>query len=163
MAPGSRAASAAILAVMATPSVYRFWIRGWLGLLLLAMLNGTVRATVLAPRWGEETARRIATLVLLVALTAYVSWWNRRHPIPSDHQAWMVGLAWVVMTVGFEFGFGRVVAGLSWSAMVADYDVTAGRTWVLVPLWTAIAPEVVRRLQSRADHVLVDPPGRRDR
>lgn len=133
---------------MTTSSVYRFWPPGWLGLLLLAMLNGTLRARVLQPRLGEETARRLATAVLLAALSGYVRWLHRRHPIPTARQAWMVGLAWVVMTLGFEFGFGRLVARVSWSKLLADYNVLAGRIWVLVPAWTAVAPEVMRRWHS---------------
>lgn len=129
-------------------AVYRVWVPGWLGLLLLALLNGTLRATVLGPRLGEETARRVATVVLLAALTGYVRGLQRRHPIPDAGQAWIIGLSWVVMTLGFEFGFGRLVAGLTWSELRADYDVSAGRIWVLVPLWTAAAPEVMRRLTS---------------
>jgi hypothetical protein len=31
------------------------------------------------------------------------------------------------MTLTFEFGIGRLVEGLSWSTMLADYDVTRGR------------------------------------
>ena len=56
------------------------------------------------------------------------------------------GMSWVVMTLGFEFGSGRLVGKLAWSELLADYDVRAGRIWVLVPLWTAVAPEVMRRL-----------------
>ena len=131
---------------MRSPTAYRIWLPSWLGLLLLAVLNGTVRGTVLQRRLGEETARRVATVVLLAALTAYVRRLQRRHPIPDAKHAWIVGLSWVVMTLGFEFGFGRLVAGLAWSELLADYDVRAGRIWVLVPLWTAVAPEVMRRL-----------------
>ena len=69
-----------------------------------------------------------------------------RHPIPDAKHAWVVGMSWAVMTLGFEFGFGRLVAKLAWSELLADYDVRAGRLWVLVPLRTAVAPEVMRRL-----------------
>ncbi|WP_345414812.1 hypothetical protein [Actinomycetospora chlora] len=130
---------------MTSPSVPRPWLAGWFGLLLIALLNGTVRATVLQPRLGEDTARRVATAVLLAAVTVYVRRLQRRYPLPDAEQAWTVGLAWMVMTLGFEFGIGRLVARQTWSELVADYDVTAGRTWVLVPLWIAAAPAVMRR------------------
>jgi hypothetical protein len=52
------------------------------------------------------------------------------------------------MTLTFEFGWGGLVEGLSWPTMLADYDLTAGRIWVLVPIWTAMAPAVVRRIQA---------------
>ena len=62
-------------------------------------------------------------------MTGYVRRLQRRHPIPDAEQAWIIGLSWVVVTLGFEFGFGRLVAGLTWSELLADYDVSAGRIW----------------------------------
>jgi hypothetical protein len=52
------------------------------------------------------------------------------------------------MTLTFEFAWGRLVEGLSWATMLADYDVTASRIWLLVPIWTALAPVVVHRVQA---------------
>lgn len=120
----------------------------WFGMLALALVNGTLRAVVTQPLLGETAARALATVFLLAALTGYVWWLHRRRPIPTARQAWAIGLAWVAMTLAFEFGWGRAVEGLSWPAMLADYDVTAGRIWVLVPVWTALAPVVVRRAQA---------------
>jgi hypothetical protein len=90
-------------------------------------------------------------VILLVALTAYVWWLHRRRPIPTERQACAIGLAWVAMTLTFEFGWGGLVEGLSWASMLADYDITAGRIWVLVPIWTVLAPPVVRRTQAAPD------------
>jgi hypothetical protein len=123
------------------------WIAGWTGMLALALANGTLRALVVQPAIGEEAARRVATAVLLGALTGYVWWLHRRRPIPTAGQAWAVGLTWTGLTLAFEFGWGGLVEGLPLSTMLADYDVTAGRIWVLVPIWTAAVPAVVRRLQ----------------
>jgi hypothetical protein len=129
--------------------VWRMWLTGWLGMVAIAVLNGTLRGLVTQPLLGEEIARRVATIILLLLLTGYVWWLHRRHPIPTAAQAWGIGLTWVAMTLTFEFGFGGLVEGLSWSTMLADYDITNGRIWILVPIWTALVPTVVRRLQAR--------------
>jgi hypothetical protein len=129
-------------------SVWTAWLLGWFGMLVLALLNGTFRALFTQPLLGETAARVLATVLLLAALTAYVWWLHLRRPIPSARQAWAIGSAWVAMTLTFEFGWGRLGEGLSWSTMFADYDVTAGRIWVLVPLWTAVLPAVVRQFQA---------------
>lgn len=123
------------------------WLAGWTGMLVLALANGTVRALVVQPLVGEEAARRLATVVLLGALTGLVWWLHGRCPIPTAGRAWAVGLTWAALTLAFEFGWGGLVEGLPPATMLADYDVTAGRIWVLVPLWTAAAPAVVRRLR----------------
>lgn len=123
------------------------WLLGWFGMVVLALLNGTLRALVTQPWLGEEVARRLATVVLLSVLTAYVWLLHRRYPLPSARSAWAVGLAWAAMTLTFEFGFGGLVEGLSWTTMLADYDVTRGRIWVLVPLWTTAVVAVVHARQ----------------
>ena len=130
--------------------VWRPWLTGWCGMAVLALLNGTLRALVLQPAFGEAVARGLATGVLLSILTGYVWWLHRRHPIGSAGTSWAVGVSWVALTLTFEFGFGGLVEGLSWSTMLADYDITNGRIWVLVPIWMTMAPAVVRSLQARA-------------
>ena len=124
-------------------SAWRFWLLGWLGMAGLALLNGTFRALVTQPWLGEEVARRVATIMLLVVLAAYVAWLHRRCPLASAGFAWKVGLAWAGMTLAFEFGFGRFVEGLSWATMLADYDLSRGRIWLLVPIVTAVLPRIV--------------------
>ncbi len=54
----------------------------------------------------------------------------------------------LVMTIAFEFLFGRLVSGCSWNDLLHDYNLCAGRVWVLVLIWTAIAPYVFYRLRS---------------
>jgi hypothetical protein len=124
------------------------WSTGWLGMLAIAITNGALRNVITQPFLGEEVARRFATALLLVAIALYVWWFERRHPISSARRAWQVGLAWTALTLTFEFGLG-LATGLSWTEMLADYDLTEGRIWVLVPLFIAVAPNLVRRLRLR--------------
>ncbi|WP_214401446.1 hypothetical protein [Pseudonocardia lacus] len=130
---------------------------GWSALLVVALLNGTLRQLVTQPLLGEQAARRLATLLLLVVLTSWAWWLHHRWPIRGPGAAWAIGGVWVALTLGFEVGFGRLVEGLSWSAVFADYDLTAGRIWVLVPLWMLVLPSVVRLLQVETRY----PVGRR--
>lgn len=109
-----------------THDFWTSWLKGWLGVLAMAIANGAVRNVVTQPLWGEEVARRFATVLLVVAIGFYVRWFERRHPLPSARQAWQVGVAWTAMTLTFEFGVG-LATGLSWSTMLADYDFAAGR------------------------------------
>jgi len=51
----------------------------------------------------------------------------------------------VTTTLAFELGWGRFVEHLAWSTMLADYDLTAGRIRVLVPIGILVAPALARR------------------
>lgn len=116
----------------------------WLAILVLASLNGAVRDLVVAPRIGDTAARAISTLVLcgLVLLVTWVSIrWIGPH---SARQALAIGALWLVLTLAFEVGAGRLT-GKSWSVVLADYDLLRGRIWVLVPIVTFLAPLWVGR------------------
>ena len=82
-------------------------------------------------------------LVLLAATAPFVGSLDRR----SSSRLLSIGLLWLSLTLAFEFGFGRL-SGLSWEAMLADYDVAGGRFWPLVLLTTLLAPWLVARARS---------------
>jgi hypothetical protein len=131
--------------------VWRTWGPAWLGMLALAFANGTVRVAGYQPLVGETAARQIATAVLIALLGGYVWLLQRRVPLPDASTAYAVGGLWALLTLGFEFGFGHYVAGTAWSELLADYDLSRGRIWVLVPIATVLAPAVVHAVQARRD------------
>ena len=129
--------------------IWRVWGPAWLGMLALAFANGTARAVGYQPVVGETAARQIATGTLLGLLGGYVWVVHRRAPLPDTATATAVGGVWALLTLGFEFGFGHYVVGTSWADLLADYDVSRGRIWVLIPIATAAAPALVRAAQTR--------------
>ncbi|MFR9803935.1 hypothetical protein ACL02T_16780 [Pseudonocardia sp. RS010] len=129
--------------------LWRFWLTGWVGLAALAFANGTLRAMVYQDLVGETAARQIATGVLLVVIGIYVTVLHHRRPLPDTPTALAVGAAWAAMTLAFEFGVGHYVLGTPWQTLLADYDLTQGRLWVLVPIATLLAPALVRSQQQR--------------
>jgi hypothetical protein len=48
-----------------------------------------------------------------------------------------------------------LVDGDSWSALLENYDVSAGKVWSLVPTAMAVGPELARR--AAAGHVTYTP------
>ncbi|WP_347350769.1 hypothetical protein [Intrasporangium sp.] len=125
------------------------WTAAWTGGAVLAVANGTVRELVLVPWLGATGARQVSTLALVLLLAGYIWWLCRRLPLPTVRVALRVGVLWVVLTLGFEFGLGHYVQGKPWATLLADYDLSAGRIWLLVPLWTLVAPAVTTWLQGR--------------
>jgi hypothetical protein len=104
----------------------------WLLLFVAMFANGAARVVVLQPRLGEDRARQVASLSG-VGLVLLVSWLLVRvSPGATATQLLSVGVAWLMATVAFELLFGHFVSGLSWSALLADYDVTRGRLWSLI-------------------------------
>jgi hypothetical protein len=119
-------------------------------MVFIAVANGAIREAWLTPRLGELQSRQISTLLLLVFFALYIWFVVRLWPIGSSRQALTIGLAWLALTLLFEFALGRVVSGVSWREMFAEYDLTAGRLWVLIPLWVAMAPYVFYQLRRNS-------------
>ena len=128
---------------------WRPWVAAWIGGAALAVANGGVRDLGLRRVMDEVSARQVSTLTLLILLTAYMWLLHRRWPIAQEGTAFAIGLTWVAMTLVFEFGLGHYVEGKTWATLLEDYDLTAGHIWVAVPLWVAVCPAAVRRLQAR--------------
>jgi hypothetical protein len=119
----------------------------WLGLLLIAVLNGALREAVLIPVGGERSGHVVSTLMLCAAIAAAVYLtipWIRPE---RAAEAFLIGLAWLTLTLAFELGFGRA-RGRPWAELLADYDILHGRIWVLVLIVTALAPLVAARARS---------------
>lgn len=112
----------------------------WLGILIGANLNGALRELVLRQALEPNAAHAVSTLLLCV-LILLVARLSIRWISPSEAgTAWRVGFLWLVLTLAFEFLAGRYLFGNSWERILSEYDVTAGRLWILVPIVTLIAP-----------------------
>lgn len=111
----------------------------WLLIAAVMFANGALRALVLQPRLGEGLARQVATGlgVLIVFGLAFLFVARLEAPAPGD--LLRVGALWLGLTLAFEFGLGYAT-GLSWEAMLADYDIMRGRLWPLIPLSALVAP-----------------------
>jgi hypothetical protein len=128
-----------------------FWMLAfftWLGFALVAVAGGIFRVVWLEPRMGENPANLLETLGLVVVLGSMV-WIAVPWLCPRQEGSAIktLGLFWAGLTIAFEFGFGHFVDGADWSALLANYDITAGRLWILVPLTMGVGPWLVRRMK----------------
>lgn len=114
----------------------------WLGLLALAVANGAVREAFLTPRVGGAAGHGISTVLLSVGILA-MGWLSIPWIGPQSVQdAWLVGIIWVFLTIAFEFLGGHFLFGRPWNLLMADYNILAGRIWVMVLIVSLITPVV---------------------
>jgi len=123
----------------------------WCLLVVVAILNGGAREKWITPRAGEHAANAISCLTgstaIFIVTLALIGWIGPT----SARDAVTVGALWLLMTVAFEFGFGRYVMGKPWSALLADYNILKGRLWPLVLITTTLAPVAAARLRALFD------------
>jgi hypothetical protein len=80
---------------------------------------------------------------MILIFAAYFYGLNKRWPITSEKQALTIGTIWLILTILFEFVFGHYVMGHTWSHLLHDYNIFAGRLWSLVLLWNFIGPYII--------------------
>lgn len=120
----------------------------WLLFIPLGILNGVVREKVLNPVVGAQVALPLSGVTLgalIVAVTTLL--------IPlagglTPSRCRLIGGIWLVLTVFFEFFFGRVVMGHPWAKLLEAYDPRGGNLWVAVLLVIAAAPYLAARLRG---------------
>mgnify|MGYP000856631211 CR=1 FL=1 len=117
----------------------------WCAMLLVSIANGGLRDLSYGRHVDELTAHQVSTLTGIVLLGLVIRAVVRRWPPPSARSAVLLGLGWAMLTVAFEFLCFHFVAGHSWSALLDNYNIGAGRVWIFVVLWVAIAPSLFFR------------------
>jgi hypothetical protein len=119
----------------------------WFPMLLLAIANGTLRDLGYRRYTGILLAHQISTVTLIVFFAFYIHYIIQRFPPSSQGQALLIGLLWLLLTLCFEFGFGRL-RGNSWMKLLEDYNLLKGRIWIFIPIWILIAPYLFYRLHK---------------
>lgn len=122
------------------------YLLAWLPMVAIAVANGALRDLWYGKRMSELSAHQLSTAVGFVLLGVYIWVVMRLWPPASVEHAWAVGALWFVLTLAFEFLFGRYVVRKSWQHLFHDYNLLAGRVWVVIPLWVAVAPYLFSRL-----------------
>jgi hypothetical protein len=118
------------------------YVLAWVPMVLIAIVNAAFREAGYGKFMGELGAHQLSTLTAIILFGVYIWILTRVWPIQSSGQAITIGLIWLGLTVAFEFLFGHYVMGNSWEKLFHDYNLLAGRAWVLVLIWIAIAPYV---------------------
>jgi hypothetical protein len=118
-------------------------------MVLIGILNGALREWTYGKHLDELRAHQISTLTGILLFSLYIWGVTRFWSFASAQQALIVGLIWLGLTIVFEFGFGHYVAGHPWSQLVADYNLLAGRVWLVVLIWITVAPLLFYRLLPR--------------
>ena len=124
------------------------YVLAWLLLVMIAMVNGALREGLYGKYLGELRAYQVSTVSGVLLFGVFIWALVRFRRPESSKQAITIGLIWLGLTVAFEFIFMHYVAGRSWDVLLHDYNIFAGRVWVVVLVWVTVAPYVFYRLQK---------------
>lgn len=120
----------------------------WVGLVFLAILNGSIRQKMYSQYMTDLSAHQLSTFIFVILIAAYLFLISGVVRLQSSKQALLVGSIWVVMTISFEFIFGHYIMGNSWTRLLDDYNLIEGRLWILILIWTYLSPYTFYRIRS---------------
>ncbi len=121
----------------------------WIPGVPIAIVNGILREFWYMQFLTELHAHQLSTVSFIVFFGVYVWFILKWLKLSSTQSALSLGFTWLALTIAFEFLFGHFVMGHSWSKLFHDYNLFAGRVWVLVLIWIALAPFIFHVLQTR--------------
>jgi hypothetical protein len=116
-------------------------ILGVWSVICVAMIgNGIVREVALVPLLKRTAADIVSAALGIVIVLGVTRLFLRRFAGRPVAHPGRVALAWLGLTVGFEFLFGHYVDGKSWGELVVNYAIWRGRLWPVVLLAAVMAP-----------------------
>ena len=118
----------------------------WVGLVVIAIINGAIREKGYKKLVGELRAHQISTFTCIILFGLCVWILSLIWTIQSAGQAMTIGFVWLALTVAFEFLFGHYVMKHPWSKLPQDYNILKGRLWGLILIWITIAPYIFYKL-----------------
>jgi hypothetical protein len=133
---------------MKTMKMFFVYLLAWMGLAIVAILNGVLRVKGYSPYMSELAAHQLSTVIGLSLFGIFFWFLTGAFCLESSKQALGIGAMWLVLTILFEFVFGHFVMGHPWRKLFADYNILEGRLWSLVLLWTFIGPYVCFKIRS---------------
>lgn len=121
----------------------------WLVILVLAIANGILRETLLSPAFGEFAGLFFSGVLLsgLILVVAYVllPWFG-----PVSVANYAAGLAWLCLTLVFEFTFGYFIQNKALPQLLDAYTFKDGNIWPIVLLTTVAAPYIAARIRGQS-------------
>jgi hypothetical protein len=120
----------------------------WMLMMLLESLHGVAREIFIAPHLGDLRARQLGMPVACVIIFT-VAWFTGRWLATITRlQQYLVGGAWVLLTLVFEFSLGRAL-GSSWARLLSDYNPARGGLMLFGLAFLFVTPLLVARWRSR--------------
>ena len=119
----------------------------WIPMLAIAVANGALRQLVFVKGLSEPHAHQLSTLTGAIFIGAFIWFIIRKWPPSSGEHALLIGLVWVFLTIIFESSIGLSIQHRTILQVLHEYNLFAGRVWVLMLVWLAVAPWLFFRLR----------------
>ena len=119
----------------------------WCLIVLVAILNGGIRESILNPMLGDKLALPISGVTLSAMILAvtylFINWFKATDP----NTFIKIGLFWGILTIGFEYGFGYFVLHHSPEEIHQVFNFEQGNLFILALLTSIFSPWLVAKIK----------------
>ncbi len=137
---------------MGNAGAVRFWgkvFAVWAAILVVAVLNGSLRELALTPMFGAF-AGRLASGVILCLCIFLAAWLATPWYGPQGAaRFWAIGACWLVATLAFEVGIG-LAQGRDFRELFQAYTFEGGNIWPLILVAALVSPPLAARVRRAA-------------
>ncbi|MBK5721999.1 hypothetical protein JGH11_14060 [Dysgonomonas sp. Marseille-P4677] len=119
----------------------------WVLIIPLAILNGGFREKILIPSLGKQTALPISGILLCILILLVTVLLLHKLVKGDSKTYWAIGIVWIFFTIGIEFIIGSIMNN-SMEEMLSAYDITTGNLWLLVVIFTGLAPWLSAKIRK---------------
>lgn len=113
----------------------------WLPMIVIAFSNATLRQLIFVKYFNDLRTHQLSTITLIIFCSIYVWFVFPLLTIQNSKQALLIGFVWTILTVAFEFSLGRLT-NKPWEYLFRDYNVFAGRIWLLFLICLFLLPYI---------------------
>ena len=132
---------------------YKKSILFWFVLLIVALINATIRETTYKPLltphigiWAHQISS--VTGIILFFLAIYFFLKKTSEPYTRLDLV-KIGLTWISMTIAFECFMNMYVRKLSFTQVLETYYFWRGETWIFVLLSLLVSPLLIHKIMTK--------------
>jgi hypothetical protein len=125
----------------------------WAAIATLLFWNGLFALGIYRPFLGLEAGEMMAAFIAMAVIFGTTRTFLIEEPEQPPASASRIGLLWMMLTLMYEVGFGRLA---TWAVprVAPEYEMWDGSFWPLIVLSSAVAPIVwLRRSQLPLERV----------
>ncbi len=120
----------------------------WLPMIAVAFANAAIRELVFINHFSESRAHQFSTATLILLCAVYIWFVFPFLNIGNARHSLIIGFVWVLLTITFEFSLGRMT-GKPWADLLCDYNLFAGRIWVIFLFCLFVLPYVFYFIKAK--------------
>lgn len=132
---------------------YKNSLKFWFILLILALINATIRETTYKPLltpyigiWAHQISSLTGIILFFIAIYYFLKKTKDNY---QKSDLLKVGLSWILMTILFECFMNICIRHLTFQQVLQTYYFWKGDTWFFVLLSLVISPLIVQKILKK--------------